>query len=178
MPNLITIFRILIVPFCFTSLLYYTPQKDHFRIWAFYLFLLGSLTDAVDGLLARLWKKTTRLGRILDPLADKFLLLSGYLGLLLAKSYPMVPPLWVIVAIVFRDLIIVGGLLTLSFTSGPVDARPNFLGKATTAFQMLTLLSILLLLPTSPFLWNVTAILTVASGLTYVVREMARVRKV
>lgn len=176
MPNLITLFRIAIVPFVFSILLYYTPEKDSLRLWAFWLFLLGSLTDAVDGLLARLRHETTRLGRFLDPLADKLLLLSGYLGILFAKSYPLVPPLWVIVAIVFRDLVIVGGLIVLYLSSAPVEVAPNFLGKATTAFQMVTLLAIFLLLPISFWFWNVTAVLTVASGLVYVAREMKRMR--
>ena len=176
MPNLITLVRILIVPFFFSTLLYYHPEKDSLRLWAFGLFLAGSVTDAMDGLVARLGKKTSKLGRFLDPLADKLLLLSGYLGLLLAKDFPLLPPLWITVAIVFRDVVILGGL-TLFFISGaPVHVRPNLLGKVTTGFQMATLLSVLLLLPVSPWLWNLTALLTIASGLTYVVREMRRLR--
>ncbi len=172
MPNLITLFRILIAPFFFTALVYYEPGKEYFRVWALYLFLAGSLTDAVDGLLARILKKTTLLGRFLDPLADKLLLLSGYLGILFAKSFPLVPPLWVIVAIVFRDFIILAGLLVLYLSTGNVDVRPNFLGKTTTAFQMATLISIFLLLPISVWLWNITAGLTIVSGLVYIAREM------
>jgi len=175
-PNLITLFRILIVPFFFTALLYYQPDKDFLRGWAFVLCLIGSLTDAVDGLVARIRKETTQLGRFLDPLADKLLLLSGYLGVMLAQDYPMAPPLWVVVTIVFRDLVIVGGLVTLYVSGRPVEVAPNFLGKATTALQMVTLLSILLLWPLSPWLWNLTAILTIVSGLTYMAREMTRVR--
>ena len=174
MSNLITLLRILIVPFFLSTLLYYSPEKDYLRLWAFGLFLIGSLTDAVDGLFARLRKETTRLGQFLDPVADKLLVLSGYLGLLFAKNFPLLPPLWVIVTIVFRDLILVGGL-TVLFTSGSaIEVRPNFLGKLTTGFQMATLLSILLLLPGSTWLWNFTALLTIASGFSYVSREMKR----
>lgn len=174
MPNLITLLRILIVPFFFTSLLYYNPDKDYMRLWAFGLCLAGSVTDAIDGLVARLQKQTTQLGRFLDPLADKLLLVSGYLGILLAKDFPLAPPLWVIVIIVFRDLIIVGGLVVFYISGGEIEVRPNFLGKATTALQMVTLLSTLLLWPFSPLLWNTTALLTVVSGLTYIAREMRR----
>ncbi len=177
MPNLITLVRILIVPFFFTCLLYYQPQQDHLRFWAFALFLTASLTDALDGLVARLGKKISRLGRFLDPLADKLLLLSGYLGILFAKDFPLLPPLWVVVAIVFRDVIIVGGMVVLFLSGAPIDANPNFLGKLTTGFQMATILSILLLLPLSPFLWYFTAVLTILSGLTYIAREMKRLRK-
>lgn len=176
MPNLITLVRILIVPFFFSTLLYYRPEKDDLRYWAFGLFLVASITDAIDGLVARLGKKTSRLGRFLDPLADKLLVLSGYLGLLFANDFPLLPPLWIIVAIVFRDVVILGGLTVFFVSGGAVQVKPNLLGKTTTALQMATLLSILLLLPISPWLWNLTAILTVVSGLTYVAREMKRIR--
>lgn len=175
-PNLITLVRILIVPFFFSTLLYYHPEKDFLRLWAFGLFLVGSATDALDGLVARLGKKITNLGRFLDPLADKLLVLSGYLGLLLAKGFPMLPPLWIIVAVVFRDVVILGGLTVFFISGAPVEVRPNLFGKLTTGFQMATLLSVLLLLPASPWLWNLTAFFTIASGLTYVVREMKRLR--
>lgn len=177
MPNLITLLRILIVPFFFTTLLYYGPQKEYLRMWAFWLCLAASLTDAVDGLVARIRKETSRLGRFLDPFADKLLLLSGFLGILLAPHYPMVPPLWVIVTIVFRDLVIVGGLIVLFVSGGKIEVQPNLLGKVTTAFQMVTLLSILLLLPVSRWLWMLTAILTILSGLIYVNREMRRIKR-
>ena len=177
MSNLITLFRILIVPFFFTSLLYYNPTKPYLRWWALGLFLTGSITDAFDGFVARIRKEITPLGQFLDPLADKLLLLSGYLGILFAKGFPMLPPRWVIVTIVFRDLIIVGGLIVLFLSVGHIEVRPNFLGKTTTAFQMVTLVSIFLLLPISPWLWTVTAGLTIISGISYVVREMKRVRK-
>lgn len=175
-PNLLTLLRILIVPFVFTTLLYYNPLQDSLRIWAAALFLIGSVTDALDGAIARFSNRSTELGRFLDPLADKLLLLSGYLGLFFAKGFPLLPPLWIIVTIVFRDLVILGGLLVLYLSSGHVQIEPNMLGKVTTAFQMATLVSILFLMPTSPLLWNITAALTIASGFVYVGREMARDR--
>lgn len=177
MPNLITLLRILIVPFFFSTLLYYQPDKDYLRGWAFGLFLVGSVTDAIDGLVARLGKQTTQLGRFLDPLADKLLVLSGYLGLLLAKDFPLLPPLWITVAIVFRDIVILGGLSVLFVSGGAIRVRPNLLGKITTGFQMATLLSVLLLLPLSRWLWNLTAGLTVISGLIYIAREMKKPRR-
>lgn len=160
------------MPFFFTCLLYYEPAKDHLRLIAFVLFLLGSLTDAIDGLVARLFKKMSPLGRLLDPLADKLLLLSGYLGILFAKDFPLLPPLWVTVAIVFRDVVILGGLAVIYISGATTEVNPNLLGKITTAFQMAMLVSILLLLPISALLWYVTALLTISSGVVYVVREM------
>jgi CDP-diacylglycerol--glycerol-3-phosphate 3-phosphatidyltransferase len=176
-PNLITLLRILIVPFFFTALLYYEPTQDYLRGWALILFLAASLTDAIDGLVARLRKEISQLGKFLDPLADKLLLISAYLGILFAKDFPLAPPLWVVVAIVFRDLVILGGLSVLYIAGASVEVRPNFLGKLTTALQMAAIISILLLLPLSPFLWYVTAVLTIVSGFIYVAREMHRLRK-
>ena len=176
MPNFITLLRILIVPFFFTALLYYEPAKDSLRFWAFGLFLLASVTDAIDGMVARIRKEITPLGKFLDPLADKLLLISGFIGIYMAKGFPLLPPLWVVVAVVFRDVVIVGGLSVLYFSGSPTRVRPNFLGKATTALQMVTIIAILLLLPISPWLWYATALLTIASGLTYVIREMRRLR--
>jgi CDP-diacylglycerol--glycerol-3-phosphate 3-phosphatidyltransferase len=176
-PNFITLLRILLVPFLFSTLLYYEPGKDHLRLWAFFLFLVGTLTDAVDGLVARLQNQTTQLGKFLDPLADKLLLLSAYMGILFAREFPLTPPVWVVVTIVFRDLVILVGLVVLFVSTGHVEVNPNLLGKATTAFQMVTMLSILLLFPTSRILWNVTAALTVVSGFVYVAREMSRTRR-
>lgn len=178
MPNLITLFRILVVPFFFTALLYYEPQKDSLRLTAFYLFLFASITDAVDGLVARLRKEITQLGKFLDPLADKLLLLSGYVGILFAKDFPMTPPLWVVVIIAFRDLVIVGGLVVFAISAGPLEVNPNFLGKLTTAFQMVTLGSTLLLWTASPIFWYSTAALTIASGFVYVAREMKRLKRI
>lgn len=176
MPNLISLFRILIVPFFFSALLYYRPEKDFLRNWAVGLFIVGTLSDALDGFVARIRNESTELGRLLDPLADKLLLISGFAGLFLAHEFPLLPPRWVLVVIVFRDIVIVGGLLVLSFSGSAPEVRPNFLGKLTTAFQMATLIAILFLWPVSPFFWNTTACLTVLSGLTYIGREINRLR--
>lgn len=174
MPNLITLFRILIVPFFFSTLLYYETSRPELRWWSFGLFLVASVTDALDGLLARLRNQTTEMGRFLDPLADKLLIISGFVGVCFAKGFPMVPPLWVVVTIVFRDFVIIGGMVVFFVSNSKVEVAPNFLGKTTTAFQMATMLSILLLLPISPILWNATACLTILSGAVYVARAMRR----
>lgn len=174
MPNLITLVRILIVPFFFSCLLYYTPDRPELRIWAFALFLFASLTDALDGLLARIKRQITHLGKFLDPLADKLLVTSGYLGVTLAVDFPLKPPIWVVVTILFRDLIIVGGLILFYVSNGKAEANPNLVGKITTAFQMATMLSILLLLPASKFLWLATAGLTIISGFIYAVRGLKK----
>ncbi len=168
LPNLITVFRILLVPFFFTELLSYQTGFEHHRWAALALFLIASFTDALDGFIARITKGQTELGRLLDPLADKLLLLSAYLGILWVHSLPYRPPLWITVTVVFRDLLIVIGMLVIFFIKQTVQIRPNLLGKFTTAFQMITVVAILLKLNFSPALWNVMASLTILSCLNYI----------
>ena len=175
-PNYITLFRLLLTPFFFTVLVSYVPGKEYYRWAALGLFVTASLTDALDGFLARVWKKRTMLGKFLDPLADKMLLVSGYLGLLFVHTLPYRPPLWITVTIVFRDVIIILGLVSIFLISGKLRVQPNGLGKCTTAFQMLTLVFILLEWPPAVFSYYATAILTILSCLVYMFREVRLLR--
>ena len=160
------------MPFFFTALVSYTPGKERERWTAFALFLAAALTDMLDGFLARVTQSRTELGRFLDPLADKLLLLSGFIGLLVVPGLPYRPPLWITVTVVFRDLMIVAGLVIIFLIRGTFPIQPNFWGKATTAFQMATLLAILLGWPLSLPLCYMTAALTIVSFGVYTVREL------
>ena len=172
LPNLITLFRILLAPFFFTCLVSYEVGKEYYRWIAFTIFVVGSFSDALDGFIARVTHKQTDLGRFLDPLADKLLLLSGFVGLLFVSDFPFQPPLWVTVSIVFRDMVILGGVVVIFFVSGQIHAKPNLLGKVTTFFQMAALFTILLGLKISIPICYVTAGLTILSGIVYVVRDL------
>ena len=173
-PNLITFIRILLVPFFFTALVSYTPGRERERWIAFVIFLAASITDMLDGFLARVTQTRSELGRFLDPLADKLLLLSGFLGLLFVPALAYHPPLWITVTIVFRDLMIVLGLVIIFMMKGTFAIRPNFLGKSTTAFQMATLLAILLGWGLSVPLCYVTVVLTIVSFGVYASRELRK----
>lgn len=175
LPNLITLFRILLVPFFFTTLVSYQGTNEAYRWIAFAIFVTAVCTDAIDGFIARFFRLKSDLGRFLDPLADKLLLLSAFLGLLLVPAFPYRPPLWVTVTIVFRDLVIVVGLIVVYLNFGVLRIQPNLLGKMTTAIQMLTFIAILLKWPASIPLWYVTAGLTILSLLVYVIREFRRI---
>jgi cardiolipin synthase (CMP-forming) len=176
LPNYITFLRIVLVPFFFTELLSYRPGQEHHRLLAISIFIFASFTDALDGAIARLTKSKTELGTFLDPLADKLLLLSGYLAILGVESLTYRPPLWITVTIVFRDIMISVGLIVIYFISGRVQVAPNFLGKCTTASQMLTLIAILFMWPHSYLLWNLTAGLTMASFFVYFRRELNKLK--
>ena len=82
LPNTITFIRIILVPFFFTELVSYKPNAEHHLKIALILFMTAASTDALDGFLARTLKLKTELGTFLDPLADKLLLVSGFLALL------------------------------------------------------------------------------------------------
>lgn len=169
-PNYITLFRIALVPFFFTSLVSYQAGQDQYRIIALSIFILASFTDALDGIIARVTNKQTSLGEFLDPLADKLLLISGYLGLLFIKDLLYFPPLWVTVTIVFRDMTLIIGLIVVYLVSGSLTIKPNLLGKSTTLFQMLALILILLQWKAAVIIWYIAVALTIVSCVAYVSR--------
>lgn len=168
LPNYITIVRIVLVPFFFSFLIYYNPMHPNFRTFALVLFLAAMVSDALDGLIARKFSSQTKLGTFLDPFADKLLLLSGFLGIAFSTSFTSKPHLWIVVVIVFRDLFIICGLIIIYLTVNRIEIRPNLLGKATTFFQMLTILSILIDWPQTQWIWFVTVGFTILSWLFYI----------
>ncbi len=173
LANKLSLFRILLVPGFVSCLLYYRPgELEWLRYLAVALFIVGVLTDAVDGYIARAGGQATRLGAILDPAADKLLLVTAYLSLSLITTLPepyRLPP-WVPILVISRDLIIVLGWLLVVLVTGDLQAQPSRLGKASTFFQMLTIVAILLGLPFSNrILWTAMAF-TVLSGVGYLRR--------
>lgn len=164
-PNAITLLRVFSVPVFIMAIFYRS-----FKI-ALFIFLLASLTDALDGFVARKFGKVTKVGVILDPLADKAAIDSGYFFLSYVDR--IVPP-WITVIVLSRDaLLLMGGLLLLIF--GKIDKiKPTLLGKATAFFQFFTLLLVLvqvnfsLLVPgVIRLLFFMTAVFTVLSALHY-----------
>jgi len=172
-PNYLTLFRILLTPVFFITLVSYTPEKEGLRLVALGIFVIAALTDALDGILARYLKQRTALGQMLDPLADKILLLSAYIGLLFVATLPFRPPLWITITIIFRDLILLVGFLTLNFAAiVKIEVQPNIWGKLTTVSQMLLLCFILLEWPVAIPLAFLTAAFTIVSGVIYITRGL------
>lgn len=162
-PNLLTLIRIILVP----VLVIFLINGRFFE--AFVVFTLAGLTDGLDGLLARWLQQKTRMGAILDPIADKLLLNSSYVAL---GVIGMIPD-WLAVIVISRDVIIVFGVLILYLFQKGVEIRPTILSKITTLFQLGTVFIVLLdyeikfFYKLFPFLWSVTATLTAISGLHY-----------
>ena len=164
--NLITMLRFLLVPGVVFALL------THEMRLAFAGFLVAGVSDGVDGFVARRFNQRSRLGAYLDPMADKFLLVSVFVMF----GYMAELPLWLVVAVVFRDLLIVGGVMLSAVMGHPVEMRPLMVSKANTAVQIVLAGLVLAELafstqfgPLRPILISAAALLTAASAAAYLV---------
>jgi cardiolipin synthase (CMP-forming) len=136
--NRITIARILLVPLFVVALLYYgSSGEEIYRYLALLAFSIGAVSDGIDGYIARRYNQRSELGAILDPLADKLLLVLG-LVLLSQNNAPYLHrvPLWLTVTVFSRDALLLLGLAVIHYTCGRLIIRPNLIGKAATVLQM------------------------------------------
>ena len=162
-PNLITILRVLLVPI---FIIYMINDRT---LGSLIIFTIASVSDALDGFIARVFHKKSDLGAYLDPLADKILLVSAYITLAILK---MIPP-WLAVLIISRDVIILLGVLVLYLNRHPLKVHPSLLSKSTTCLQIATILMILSngylnMEPITIYAFWLTAGFTIASGLQYI----------
>jgi len=170
LPNKISIFRILLVPGIVASLIYYAPDRAWLRFLALWLFVIGIASDAIDGFLARLQHQQTELGTLLDPIADKALILSALISCSMIRGLPewMRIPAWFNLVVISRDVLLIAGSIVLFAMKGRWSVQPNRLGKWTTCSQMLVIPSVLLGLPIKVPLIAIAAALTVCSSIAYV----------
>ena len=169
-PNALTVLRLLLVPLFAWLLLRDGGDDAASRIWSAVVFMLASLTDLVDGEIARRQNTVTTFGKIADPIADKALTGAALIGL----SYLGELPWWVTIVILVREI----GVTLLRFwviRHGVIPASRG--GKWKTAFQMAAIVGYLLpvpdwLLPVRVALMAVAVVLTVVTGVDYVVRAM------
>lgn len=165
-PNSLTILRILLIPVYIGFMTY-----DSYG-FALLTLVIAGLTDAIDGHLARKLNQRTRLGTLLDPLADKLLLTSSFISLAMLHLVPS----WLVIVVVSRDIILLLGTVVAHVTSTPINVTPTFLGKGTTLLQLSYVFLIVLLtwrgLDRSMLtpLAVLTVGFTLASGLHYLYR--------
>jgi len=133
LPNLITIARILLVPFIVWLII------SGAMLSAFIAFLVAGVSDGVDGFLAKRWSQVTALGAHLDPLADKLLLVSIFVALGVGSHLPP----WLVILVVSRDLLIVGGLMVAWILNRPMAIKPLVISKVNTTAQILLAGSVL-----------------------------------
>ncbi len=176
LPNLITIARILLVPFTVWLLI------SNAYGWAFLAFVVAGVSDGVDGYIARRYDLRTELGSYLDPVADKALLVSVYITL----AFLAVLPAWLVILVVSRDVLIVGAFILSWLMDRPVKVRPSMISKINTTGQIVLVVAILgasaLAIEIEPLLlagMGIVAVLTAVSGGLYLlewVRHMANGR--
>ena len=172
LANKITIFRILLIPLFIACILYYGPHREYLRFYAFGIFILATISDAVDGAIARFCNQVTELGRVLDPIADKLLIISAFISLAMIKVVPedLRIPAWAVLTVISRDIVIVLGSVVIYFLKGSLNIKPSWLGKATTLFQMLTILVFLASFKYHKFFLYPAILFTVLSAIDYIWR--------
>ena len=168
LPNLLATFRILLAPLMFWFLV--DRQNPLFSGWheswldyfAGLIFVLASITDFFDGFIARQWNQMTKLGAILDPLADKMLMLAGFVGLVyIDRANP-----WAVYIILTREFFITGLRVAMAGEGKSVSA--SFAGKAKTVAQMVAIGFLLMNWAfASELLWF-SVFLTIYSGYEYI----------
>ncbi len=170
LANKLSIFRLLLVPFIVGCLLYYAPDREALRWVAVGLFVLGMLTDALDGYIARRQHQETPLGALLDPIADKCLILGTLISCSVIRGLPpsMRIPAWFNLTVISRDALVVAGSLIVFLTQGTWHVRTSRLGKWATFGQMLVVPTVLLGLPGRDPLLLAVAAVTVISAVAYV----------
>lgn len=137
LPNLLTLLRIVLVPIFIAFLWYNMP------LFALITFTFAGLTDAIDGYLARKYSQETQLGKILDPIADKTLLVSAFIFIFnsdLAVKFPF----WFVLFAIARDIYILTGSFLIYLVKGKLKVNPSIFGKMTTFLQIFTVIYTLL----------------------------------
>jgi len=183
--NKITLLRISLVPFFIFFMIY---DEFFMRVTALLIFVIASITDTIDGYLARKYKTVTDFGKFMDPLADKLLVLAAFISFVEIRELNI--PSWMVIAIISREFIITG-LRSIALTKN-IIIPAALSGKFKTTIQMITIITILVILCINsllteffiidlhtipilkimPFvLMFITTILTLISGLSYIFKH-------
>ena len=173
LPNKLTVLRVILVPF-FVAFLLLSKTSESLKWIALVLFIAASLTDLLDGKIARKYNLVTTFGKFMDPLADKVLTISGMICLIELGRIPS----WIVVIIVAREFIISG--FRLIATEHGIVIAANYWGKFKTTFQMIMIILMIVNLPalsmvTNIVMWIALA-LTIISLITYIQQNMDVVR--
>ena len=169
LPNKLTILRVIMIPFFVAALLYDGGANQNMRYVAAALFIIASLTDMLDGKIARKYNLVTNFGKFMDPLADKLLVCSALICMIELRELPA----WMVIIIISREFIISGFRLVAS-DNGVVIAA-SYWGKFKTTFQMIVVVLLIFNIPvlstlTTIIVWIALA-LTVISLVDYIVKN-------
>lgn len=181
LANQLTVLRILLIPvFVFFSISYGQSLDagrplEWQRVAAILVFIFAAVTDGLDGYIARHWNQRSRLGAVLDPIADKGLLLTAIVTLSFG-NWNQAFPLWFPVLVIARDAVILAGCGVLYFLNQGLDVKPTWTGKAATAAQMVAIAWMMLQLPHYLASVYVAGILTLVSGVDYLIQGSLQAR--
>lgn len=174
-PNMLTVFRMVLIP-VFVTLLFY--QRF---VLALAVFVIAGLTDGLDGILARRFQQESQLGTVLDPIADKLMMVTAFIVLSMRSIFPQplpshLPiPFWVTIAVISRDVFIVVGAAAINIMTGFRGFRPSWLGKANTTVQIIAI-AIIMFAASVPYytgyylptLYVIVFTFAITSGLHYI----------
>jgi len=174
-PNMLTVFRMVLIP-VFVTLLFY----QRFSL-ALVVFIFAGLTDGLDGLLARRFSQESQLGTILDPIADKLMMVTAFIVLSMRSVFPqplpshLPVPFWVTVTVISRDVFIIVGAAAINIMTGFRGFRPSWLGKLNTNVQIAGIAAIMFAASVPyhtgyylPTVYAVVFALAMLSGLQYI----------
>ena len=169
LPNKLTTLRVIMIPFFVFFLLWQNGENRTFRMIALALFIIASLTDLLDGKIARKYNLVTNFGKFMDPLADKLLVCSALICLIELKQLPA----WMVIVIISREFIISGFRLIAS-DNGVVIAA-SYWGKFKTTFQMVSVVLLILDIPALAFVTTICVwialLLTIVSLVDYIYKN-------
>ena len=169
LPNKLTVLRVILIPFFVAALLWDGGDNETLRIVAAIIFIVASLTDMLDGKIARKYNLVTNFGKFMDPLADKLLVCSALICMIELEQIPA----WMVIIIISREFIISGFRLVASDNGVVISA--SYWGKFKTTFQMIAVVLMIfnieaLQLVTTVMIW-IALILTVVSLVDYIAKN-------
>ena len=174
LPNKISLSRICLIPllvFCILQV----QHNNHYRYVSLFIMLIIGLSDVMDGYLARKRNEITELGKYIDPVADKLVLMIACVILSSDHIWPEPRfPKWIPALIVGRDLLLILGTVTVLIITGRIECQPVILGKLSTFLQTIAIISVLIgnhvPIPALIAIWWTTAAFTAVSGIFYLYR--------
>lgn len=172
LPNKLTVSRVILIPFFVFSLLYQGGENQNLRYVAAAIFVIASLTDLLDGKIARKYNLVTNFGKFMDPLADKLLVCSALICLIELGQLPA----WMVIIIISREFIISGFRLVAS-DNGIVIAA-SYWGKFKTTFQMIAVILLIVRIPALALVTNLCVWIALALTVISLIDYLAKNHKV
>ena len=167
LANRITLVRLLLIPVFVGLIAAYTREQPWLRHAALVVYGIAAVSDALDGFVARAYNQKTKLGALLDPLADKLMVNIGFVFMAVNEQFAYRIPYWFPIVILARDAMIVMGAYLINEFYGPVRVKPRITGKITTAFQMSLMIAVLLEVSFADKLLIATVVMSAVSYADY-----------